>query len=433
MHLLTTLALAAILATNPDIEYSGRIDFSNAEAPRFSYSGVSIRATVDAEQASVILNDEKGENYYAVIVDNVYTGKLKPKKGKGTYEIANFGAKGVHEIEIVKITEEGFGKTSFLGFELGSDGTIVPMRDKREYTIEFIGNSITCGYGNEGKLGQPFCAETENHYMSYAAITARSFNAKPLVVSKSGIGIYRNYAGPSKGNEDCMTNYYDRIFLYDAKPKCDFSQIPNLVCINLGTNDFSTPGVDTALFISNYLKLIGQIREHYPNPDILCLIGPMLNGKELDLERTCVQAVVKRASGGKGRISFFEMTPQNPEKGLGTDYHPTVKQNILNARELTAHISKLKEWDIVPQIVMAKAAGNQIILYANDTRCLFNDSLVLMKIIADGNEVKATDWQINEVEATMTITIDKDISQCKNIEIQGNSAAQKILRCVVGK
>ena len=84
MHLLATLAAALIMATNPDIEYSGRIDFSKPEAPQFSYSGVSIRATVDAEKAGVVLNDEKGENYFAVIVDNVYTGKLKPNKGKGS-------------------------------------------------------------------------------------------------------------------------------------------------------------------------------------------------------------------------------------------------------------------------------------------------------------------------------------------------------------
>ena len=433
MHLLATLAAALIMATNPDIEYSGRIDFSKPEAPQFSYSGVSIRATVDAEKAGVVLNDEKGENYFAVIVDNVYTGKLKPKKGKGTYTIAEFGQKSVHEIEIVKISELEFGKTTFLGFDLGTDGTIIPMRDKRELTIEFIGNSITCGYGNEGRLGERFGASTENHYMTYAAITARSFNARPLVASRSGIGIYRNYAGPSEGNADCMSNNYDRVFLYDAKPKFDFRQKPDLVCINLGTNDFSTPGVDTAKFIDRYLYLISQIQTNYTNPEIVCLIGPMLGGDELALERQCVQAVVSRANAAnKGRVHFFELSEQNQKDGLGIDWHPTVRQHIKNARELIGYISKLKEWTVVPQIVMAKAGGNQIKLYANDAKCLFNQSLVTMRISADGNPVKATDWQINEVDAVMTITLEKDISQCQNIELQPDSA-QKIIRCVVDK
>lgn len=110
----------SVLATNPDIEYNGRIDFSEPEAPQFSYSGVSIRASIDASSASVILNDEKGENYFAIIIDKEYVGKLKAIKGKNTYPIAEFGTKGIHEIEIVKITEEQFGKTSFCGFELDS-------------------------------------------------------------------------------------------------------------------------------------------------------------------------------------------------------------------------------------------------------------------------------------------------------------------------
>jgi len=435
MNILTTLTLVATLATNPNIEYSGRIDFSKPDAPKFSYSGVSIRATVNAQQASIVLNDEKGENYYAVIIDQVYQRKLKLKKGKSTYQLADFGEKRVHEVEIVKITEEMFGKTTFIGFDLGAEGEIVEMQNKREHTIEFIGNSITCGYGNEGELGQTFCAETENHYMSYAAITARSLNARPLVVCKSGIGIYRNYAAPTEGSQDCMSNYYDRTFLYEEKPKFDFRQTPDLVCINLGTNDFNTPGVDTARYINRYLDLISQIQNHYTNPDILCLLGPMLEDEALNLARTCIQRVVEVAnSKGNGRVSFFEMKPQMKENGLGTDYHPTVKQHITSARQLTKFISELKGWAIEPQILQAKITSkNQITLYANDDRCLFSESLVMMQYIVDGQVVKATDWRINEVGAAMTITLNADISESKNIEFKADKSAQKLLRCVISK
>ena len=69
--------------------------------------------------------------------------------------------------------------------------------------IEFIGNSITCGYGNEGtNKFQGFEYETENHYYSYAAITARNLKAQHWVVARSGIGAYRNYNGPKTGNPE---------------------------------------------------------------------------------------------------------------------------------------------------------------------------------------------------------------------------------------
>lgn len=78
--------------------------------------------------------------------------------------------------------------------------------------------------------------------MTYAAITSRNFNARHMAVSRSGIGMYRNYNGPHAGNDDCMSNLYEHIFLYDNFPKNDFKQKPDVICINLGTNDFSTTG-----------------------------------------------------------------------------------------------------------------------------------------------------------------------------------------------
>ena len=434
MNFLSILTLLTIFATNPAIEYSGRIDFSNPETPTFSYSGVSIRTSIDASAVSVILDDEKGENYYATVVDNVYTGKIKAQKGKNTYPVATFAKKSEHEIEIVKITEEEFGKTSFVGFELDAEGT-ASQPAPRPYTIEFIGNSITCGYGNEGPIGQRFSASTENHYMTYAAMTARSFNAKTIVAAKSGKGIYRNYAGPSTGNPDNLTDYYGRMFFSDAEPKYDFAIQPDVVCINLGTNDMSTPGYDTALFINNYLRLIDQIQTNYKQPDIVCLLGTMLYGPALDTARLCISEVARRTNAqGKGRVSFFEMTPQNiKENGLGIDTHPTVKQHIVSARELTGFISQLKGWTVVPQILMAKLSGeSQITLYSNSAECLQPTITAAIEVIADGRTIPSS-VTTDESKATLTITVKENLTRAEKIELRGTPEFQKMMRCVVEK
>ena len=432
MCILSVLALVTILATDPAIEYSGRIDFSSPKAPQFSYSGVSIRASIEAATVGATLKEEIGGNRFAMIVDNVYIGNITTQKGKVTYPIVQFAEKGVHEIEIVRITEERFGKTSFLGFELDTDGSIVKIDGRREHTIEFIGNSITCGYGNEGHVGQRFSAETENHYMTYAAITARSFNAQIIVAAKSGIGVYRNYAGPPAGNIDCMTNLYDRIFLNYDNPKYDFAKQPDIVCINLGTNDMSVAGYDTALFIDNYLRLIDQIQSHYTKPDIVCLLGTMLDGPVLDTARHCIGEVVRRANAqGRGNVYFFEMTRQNvSEIGLGIGGHPNVKQHIASARQLISYISELKGWEAIPMIVMAKVSGsNQITLYANNKECLFSESFTGMKIIADGQELHPADWLIDEAEATMTIKVKENLENINKIELKGDDNIQKMMRC----
>lgn len=431
MNILSIIALLAVLATNPDIEYSGRIDFGEPEAPCFSYSGVSIRACIDATEANAIIDDEIGGNRFALIVDNVYTGKITTQRGRGSYQVFRSQAKETHEIELVRITEADFGKTKFAGFELSNDGKIMPIGHQRKHVIEFVGNSITCGYGNEGRIGQRFGAETENHYLTYAAIAARSFDAATIVASKSGIGVYRNYAGPSTGNEDCMPNRYDRIHLYDSLPKYSFSIQPDLICINLGTNDFSTPGYQANLFVSNYLRLIADIQSRYKNPDIVCLLGTMLTDKALDTARHCIKMVVDSAnSWNKGRVSFFEMTPQNIRaNGLGIDYHPTVRQHIASARELVEFIGQLKGWQVTEQIVFAQVTGNnQLTLFANSAACLHSKAMSSLAVTADNRTIKPANLQIDDSNATLTLTFDEDLHQFEHIILSGNAELNNFLR-----
>jgi hypothetical protein len=334
-----------ITANDPLIEYTGRIDFSNPEAPSFSYSGVSVRASFKGKEISIVWEEELGQNYYNILLDESVLNRIQPEKGKKTYVIASGLADTIHEIEIFRLTEQMFGKSSFYGFIMDEGSTLVPIANVRSKMIEFIGNSITCGYGNEGKLGGIFGPSTENHYMTYAAITSRNFNARHLAVCKSGIRIYRNYDGPPEGNEDCMPNFYNRIFLYDEFPKYSFSNRPDLICIDLGTNDFNTPGGDSARYVSSYLKFIDDIQSKYKQPEIICLLGPMLSGPDLNKVRKYITHIVELANkNNKGKVYFFEMSEQKGD--LGIDYHPTVSQHVKNASELTRFIQSIKGWEV---------------------------------------------------------------------------------------
>jgi len=343
-----------IPADNSLIEYSGRIDFSNPPTPMFSYSGVSIRACFTGTAVSVIMGDNVGQNYYNVLLNGKLVEILNVTTEKKTYKIAEGLNDTIHEIELFKRTEEQFGKTQFFGFVLDEGASLVPITPIRTKLIEYIGNSITCGYGNEGENGGTFGPTTENHYLTYAAITSRNFNARHMAVSKSGIGIYRNYDGPAAGNTDCMTNYYTRTFFYDENPKYSFVDRPDLVCINLGTNDFSTTGGDSAKYVSNYLRLIDTLQTKYSMPDIVCLLGTMMSGSTLTKVRNYLEFIADSASRkGKGNVTFFELSAQTGDLGLAIDYHPTVAQHVRNAIELTEYIKSLKGWKINPMVVNA--------------------------------------------------------------------------------
>jgi hypothetical protein len=343
-----------IPANDPLIEYTGRIDFKNPLTPRFSYSGVSIRACFSGSSIGVILNDNVGSNYYNVILDGALLDSLHAVTGKKLYPIAADLENKIHEIEIFKRTEEMFGKTEFFGFVVDEGSSLSAITNTRSRLIEFIGNSITCGYGNEGVNGGTFGPTTENHYLTYAAFTSRNFNARHLAVCKSGIGIYRNYDGPAIGNPDCMTNYYTRIYLWDENPTYAFKEKPDLICIDLGTNDFSTSGGDSAKFVSNYFRFIDTLQTKYSMPDILCLLGPMMSDPTLSKVRRYLKYIADSASmKGKGNVNFFEMSAQTGSLGIGIDYHPTVAQHKKNGMELTDYIKGLKGWKITPLVINA--------------------------------------------------------------------------------
>lgn len=365
--ILPAKASVTIQANNPLIEYTGRIDFTDPLAPRFSYSGVSVRAAFQGKSIAIKLKDDGSQNFYNVMIDHSVVKRIQTISGLQTYSISTTLNDTIHEVEIFKLTELSFGKTQFCGFVLEDGKSLVELSDKRSRMIEYIGNSITCGYGNEGANGEKFGPTTENHYLTYAGYTSRNFNARHLAVCKSGIGIYRNYGGPVEGNTDNMTNYYQRIFLYDAAPLYNFAQKPDLVCIDLGTNDFSTSQGDSARYVSKYFELIRTIQQKYNGMDILCLIGPMMGGNDLLRVKRYLTFVADSASKyNNGKVSFFELSAQTGNLGIGIDWHPTVAQHLQNSRELTATISKLKGWNVIPYALSATASkADEIIITFN--------------------------------------------------------------------
>ena len=416
----TKLNAKIVPASNPLIEYTGRIDFSNPDAPKFSYSGVSICASFKGTGITAILDDEKGENYFTIIIDKTQISRIKATKGKQPYVLAKTLDNKVHQIEIFRNTEEMFGKTSFLGFDIDKDAVLVEISDKRTRMIEFIGNSITCGYGNEGAPGETFGASTENHYMTYAALTSRSFAARHLAVCKSGIGIYRNYNGQATGSPDCMPNFYSRIFLYNENPKYTFREKPDLICIDLGTNDFSTNGGDSARYVGGYINFIDSIQHYYRNPEIICLLGPMLNGTSLNRVRKYVQFVATFANNReKGKVHFFELSEQTGDLGIGIDSHPSVAQHLKNSRELTNYISTLKSWPVIPQILKAEVETPNKLSIQFNTEIKVPSSLIpgfIIKVAGKPYTITSTYNDASD-SSKLYITLDELITPAQTVEL----------------
>ena len=311
-------------ADNPNIQYIGRYNFSNPKSIEYDWPGIYICAKFEGTSCKIRLNDH--ENEYAVIIDNMAPRLLHTDTSK-IYTVASGLNDSVpHSIMIQKRTEPLVGKGDFYGFILDKGRKLLSPDKRPERRIEFIGNSITSGYGVEGKSTDcHFSIETENACMSYASIVARALNADYHLISYSGRGVVRNYGDLNKTSVDPMPSLYDRTCFFDSTLKWDFSKwIPQAVVINLGTNDFSTqPYPDKNIFQEAYLKLINRVRSLYPGVTIFCICGPMI-------AEPCIHYIKEVVESDQGNrrdkdVFFIEI---NPERlyidDWGCDFHPNI-------------------------------------------------------------------------------------------------------------
>lgn len=332
-------------ADNPNIQYIGRFNFSNPKKPVYDWAGVQIRAKFEGTSCAVRLEDNFNE--YAVIIDNYAPRLLKVDTSKIRVVATGLSAAVPHTILIQKRTEPLVGKGEFLGFILDKGCTLLPPENRPEKRIEFIGNSITSGYGDEGdSTGCSFSVETENAAMSYAPITARILNADYSLVSFSGRGVVRNYGDINKTSIDPMPALYGRTCFYDSLTQWNFKKwVPQAVVINLGTNDFSTmPYPDKDVFQSAYVKLINRVRTLYPNVTIFCISGPMIGEPCTGYVREVVQLEQKRLKRYND-IYFVEINKSwMADNEWGCDWHPNIAGMKRMADILSAAIKLRMNW-----------------------------------------------------------------------------------------
>ena len=345
----TTLPLqgTVINPTHRDIQYVGRICFDNPERPRFTYPGTQINVCFTGTSVKLWAKPKSG--YFMAQIDEAAPFKVALMGERDSVvTLATALPTGNHQLRLMYIIEGYELKPDFRGLILDEGARLLPPPALPERTIEFIGNSITCGYGNESVVApDPFEYETENHYLTYAQRTCRALGAYAHVVARSGIGVYRSYGGPKEGTpENVMTTEYEYTNLYDRSERWDFSRFqPQLVCINLGTNDLSTNNYDTKLLKAAYQRFLKQVRQHNPKAKILFMCGSMLNGKELEIARNILNEVSEEANKqGDKEVYRFDFTPQKGDLGFGASWHPSLRQHEKMAVELTAYLRKLMKW-----------------------------------------------------------------------------------------
>jgi len=327
------------------LQYEGRININNAGMAEIYWPGSSCKIKFRGTELSAILKDERGHNYYNVIVDNDSVRVLKLDTAKKTYLLVSRLKDGEHTVELFRRTGWVSGITWFYGFELPSHSQILDLPSKARM-IEFYGNSITVGAAVENYVYAPGDTTETNNYLSYAYLTARHFNAKYSCIASSGIGVMVSWGSL------IMPDIYDRINPDDSTSKWNFSKTkPGIVVVNLFQNDCAlvglpehpqfkrrfgkNPPTEDAI-VSSYKKFIQNLRSHYPGAHIICVLGNMDAVKPGSPWPGYIAKAVTSLRDKKVYTHFF------PYKN--TPDHPDIKEQRLMAESLVRFIDENIKW-----------------------------------------------------------------------------------------
>lgn len=368
-------ALAAeIPANSPAIHYEGRWQ-EEADGSRAAAQGaVYIKAAFTGTKVSVKLRD--GNNRWLVTIDGQPAKKITAAKaGQPTLLAENLPA-GSHALRLERATEGLYGISHFDGLitdsadltdSAGSNSSPAVkaasaksapsirsqnsrLSTTKKLRLEFVGDSITAGFRNDGQKRGRNDADIEDGSMSFAPQLAQRLGADYSVLAKSGEGVVHNWgaAWPDKGLH--TEERYRWTFFGGAKVKGNTlwqseKRPVDAVIIAMGTNDFSDkkrrPYHNE--YVKAYLSLIRTVHAMNPQASILCLeplpamITPVAG---LWIEEAC------RTAAAEGLpVSYLPLNSHGPllapEDFVGDGTHPTKAGSAKLADFLLSHVVNL--------------------------------------------------------------------------------------------
>ncbi|MFD8385992.1 RICIN domain-containing protein [Streptomyces sp. NPDC059679] len=323
------------------VHTAGRVKDAG-DTVQYSWPGVYFEGTVRGTGVGIVLNDSAAD--YDVQVDGATVATLVTP-GRTTHWVNGLQDR-THTVRLVKRNDSPGDTSTFGGFVAAPGGAVLSKPAARNRQIEFIGDSLTVGYGNLSTSRD--CTwdrvrRTTNADVSYGALTARQLNADYQINGYSGLGMVRNYNGGSP--DVTYRTFYDRALLNVSGDvwQNPGTWRPQLVVVNLGTNDFSTainpgepwtPDSLAAAYRTAYGDFLQKLRTRYGATTTIVAVGTGQFAGH-------VQQVVKaRNDAGDSRVRYWSLDDSGLDF-LGCDWHYSAHDDRLIADRLTSFIAGL--------------------------------------------------------------------------------------------
>lgn len=338
--------LAQELEISPDaVLVSGRISNAGGRMA-LDWPGTGITIRFSGTGAALYLSTAESNDiwypYVQVCVDGEEPRRVVVKENQWL-ELCHDLPYGEHTVSLHKATESGayplyVTKTRLIGSE-DEEPVLLAPPDPPQKRIEFIGDSITCGYGVKGSSSEyAFTTFQEDVFSTYAGYTAAHFGADARYIAVSGKGIVRDAGG---GTQDNIPDFFRWTSMND-RSSWDFGQwIPDVVVINAGTND--QDHAKQSDFLEGAVCFLKDVRALYPQATIIWCYG-MMNEKLHDTIRQAVDSFNEVQEGPDAvYLPLESISNRIGETGAGT--HPNERAGKERSKHLIALIEQITGWE----------------------------------------------------------------------------------------
>ena len=294
----------------------------------FTASGIEFEGVMSGDVMLSLACDRA--TYFTVYIDGVrIEERLYADSSVPSITVASFDGEELHNVRVLKQTEPQFSLSVLK--ELSIKGYLNDAPENKELYVEFIGDSITCGYGNLTQNGTPNSGTAlyEDGTQAYAFMTAEALNADYSIVGCSGIGVDKGWTDFSE------SDFYPKTSFYRDRNGADykFERAPDLVVINLGTNDHGRGSTEDE-FKAGVRALIEYVRGSYGSEMPVVWAYNMMGSCRFEWTEAVLEDM-----GGENNGIYSVRLEQNNAGGNG---HPTLEAQKKAAEDLTKFITEKK-------------------------------------------------------------------------------------------
>lgn len=286
------------------------------------------------DDVTLKINTAKGVKL-AVTVDGVTTKNIAVAAGESVITLATRLEEGVHEIEV--LNETGFISGSKVDLvELTITGALAEIDASVNGYIEFIGDSISAGYG----LSASTEGDGHDATLAHPYLTAKLLGADYSILARSGLGVAYS-AGAS--------NIFENVYPYASESRSNApyapTRTPDLVVINLHTNDnyqwYSNGGnkegdyYNTATFEAKFDNIIKTVTGLYGNDVPMLFVYGCMAHKSWTL---ATDISIARLDGKYTDEGYDVMHVTLPTNREGSGSHPNAEGARIQAEALAQFI-----------------------------------------------------------------------------------------------